>query len=715
MIQLLLALVLAAASAPQQPIKGRFCIAESKAVLSDGACRDVTGLTFEIAPAAAERLFLWTASDARTAQIGAVPADATRVALDSDERREVKLALRGEASRGWPLDVRILVGARKYAWRFTVPAGSASRLERLIVPAGSYVLEIRADRHRPLRARIDGTKAAHDLSRLRLEPLPRVRGIVGDAEQKPIAYSTVTLPDGSLCTTADEQGAFTCELPERTPEVVAINATGYGTREIKIERSRSDIDLGTIELSKGQPLTVRISRDAADTERVKVMLLSDLPDRYEHSRLKTEELENGQERIRFEDLSPGRYLVVLSGTQPLERLTVPVEIKAGEETATDVTLEPFRLDAVVFFGDEPLRQGRLTVTDREHGWREEINLTEDGTFGGTMWQKGVVSGIVTLARGMIPEFLSSPTLGADPSHWEIRIKKREIVGRIVDAASRQPVAKASIHMVADLERLPNEQGGGNSRRLQGTVTVGPDSSFRILANRPGNYELTVNAPEYTTKIVKVVVGAEDTSKTIDVAMEAGVEQPLEIVSSSGSPIPNVAILEGVQNEVNPQFILKADSEGKFALRGRPGDVRTLYFVPREGSFAIARIRIPSLSGSVKPQQVVVPPVAGAIRVRALDPDDNPVPTRIIFRYNGEFMPPAIIRFVTERVLGTDRSGVGLLSRLPAGAYEVWAVGSFADEQQLIGSNGTLRPPERVGLSAGEASVTVRAPKLNERR
>jgi len=75
------------------------------------------------------------------------------------------------------------------------------------------------------------------------------------------------------------------------------------------------------------------------------------------------------------------------------------------------------------------------------------------------------------------------------------------------------------------------------------------------------------------------------------------------------------------------------------------------------------------------------------------------------------VPPAILRFITgDDTMTSNSSGEGVFRRLPAGTYELWAFRDQADELQLIATNGGVRAPTRVGLSAGEATVTVQAPK-----
>jgi len=111
-------------------------------------------------------------------------------------------------------------------------------------------------------------------------------------------------------------------------------------------------------------------------------------------------------------------------------------------------------------------------------------------------------------------------------------------------------------------------------------------------------------------------------------------------------------------------------------------------------------------GEAKPLQVVVPPAAGSLRVRTVNDKKEARPAGLLLRYNGEFVPNAMLRFVTGDEAHTFPGGESVIPRLPAGTYELWPLMGKNDEAQLIASGGTLRAPVRVGLASGEQSVIV---------
>jgi hypothetical protein len=696
MTPFLTAILIAATVQAETPVKGRLCIAEPKAMLTAGNCTDVAGKKLEIEAADRERLFLWSSADGAAAQLGAVPAKTAAIDLEADGQSQIKLTIRGDETRGWPADVRFIV-IGKEEWRSVLPARTAARLQQVTVPSGTYAIHLGAERHRPFsRARIDASKAVA-LGELRLLPLPIVRGKVIGIDDKPVAGAVVSFAD-KVCTTANEQGEFACELRPVRDEAIVVSQSGYASREIGLNRDTGDVDLGVIRLATGQSLTVQLQR-TEPIEDLKLTLYYESPTKYEHTRLRTKTIAPSEEEVRFDDLGPGKYHLVFEGKQPLEKLAVTTTIEEGKEAVQQVEIDPFQVEGAIFFGDEPLRDAKLEIGGPDHTWRRTVAVNAEGKFAGTMWQKDgrVIAFLSSPAFGS-SELIEAPDLGDDPSIWEIRIARRMLLGRVVDADTKQPVAKPNIHMVAERE----DRGG----TLHTTVPVNAEGQFQILAHRPGTYHLQVSAPDYVASIIDVKISAADATRNLEIGLERGIVQVLEIVSPSGAPMSNALVLEGIQkNRNNPEFFWNADASGRLNLRGMPGEMRLLYVVPREGSFAVVRLQIPYSSNNAKPRQIIVPPAVGTLRVLTEDADGKPVRAGILIRHNGEFLPGAIRSRVTRNLI-LPRVGEILLPRFPAGTYEVWALSSEEDEVALIASNGALREPARVGLSAGEASVTV---------
>ena len=688
MLSALLALLLLATAADevQPPPRGRLCIGD--------ACSDTTTATIVVKPADHERRFFWLSADAKTAYAGVIAAKSESIVLDPEAFSAFDVTIDGDATRGWPLDVDVMLGAGpQKEWKWTLDRDAAKRLRRLYVPRGTYFLRASAEHHNSVRKRVTAGAEPSKLA-LHFVPLPVARGIVVDAEDKPIAAATIALPDETFCAAANEQGAFNCELPERLPEVIVVSSSGYAPRELAIVRETlgTGVDFGRLRLSSARTLRLKIVRPEPAPARVSLFL--DTLTRYDHSKLKTIAIKEREESVRF-DAAEGKYFVVVEGEGPLERVEVPLTMK-DENSEHEIRIEPFQVVGTARFGEDPL-EGTLEIVAPEHTWRERLAIV-NGAFSATMWQGGEVRAWVSGPAMKGSELLSSPKLGEDPSRWDIRIEKRMIVGRVFDAETKAAVTEAGINVVAE---------GEGSKSYFGAA-IEPDGSYQILANSLGTYTLRVISPQHMPYTTELRITAEDRVRKHDIALERGVLQPIDVVTSSGAAI-HASILEGVQSDrVNPEIMTGTDERGHYELRGSPRQSRLLYIVPREGSFAVARVQLPATSADAKPMQIVVPPVVGALRVRSVDAEAKARSASLLFRYNGEFVPGAIMRFVTGD-MGTGPTGEALLPRLPAGTYEIWALAGRDDELKLIASGGTLREPVRVGLSSGEQAVTVVAP------
>jgi hypothetical protein len=678
--------LLVAATENVEP-QGRLCIGE--------ACSETTSATIAVKPADRERRFFWLSADAKTAYAGVIAPKAESVVLDPEAYSALDTAIEGDVTRGWPLDVTMTLGVSlESQWSWKLDRDEAKRLRRLYVPRGTWRLTAKAEHHHTLRVRVVAGAKPSKLD-VHFIPLALARGIVVDAEDKPIADASIRWPDETLCATANEQGAFTCELPERLPEVLVVSRDGYGARELPIVRATLGpiVDFGRVRLSAGRLLTVKVMQPEPSPARVSLFFIGP---HYEHSKLKTMSIQEREETVRF-DAAKGSYLVVVEGDEPLERLEVPVTMEDAD-AEHEIRVTPFQLVGNVRFGEEPLAEGTVEIVAPEHTWRVPL-LLKDGAFGATMWQDGVVRGWVNGPEIAAGELFESPKLGEDPSHWDIRIEKRMIVGRVFDAVTKAPVTEPSFEVVAD---------SGDSQAYF-PAEMQPDGSYRILASRPGTYTLRVESPKYMPYKAELRVTADDRTRTHDIALESGVLQPIEVVFPDGVGFPHVGVFEGVQpDRANPELMSATDERGHYELRGLAGQTRLLYFIPREGSFAIARVQLPRTGRDFKPLQVVIPPPSCALRVRTTDENGTQIPAGLLIRYNGEFVRGAILRFITGDK-GTGRTGEALFPRLPPGSYELWALAGDDDEDQLLASAGASREPVRVGLSGGEQAVTVVAP------
>ena len=125
-------------------------------------------------------------------------------------------------------------------------------------------------------------------------------------------------------------------------------------------------------------------------------------------------------------------------------------------------------------------------------------------------------------------------------------------------------------------------------------------------------------------------------------------------------------------------------DGAVQLALNPHEKRTLFVIPREGSFAIVQIAAESPSDHVK---VIVPRPEASIGIRATRKDGTAIPNvGLMLRYNGHMIPGEAVQALAlqqSTVVFIDADGVATLAGLPLGHYEIWPVLTRKQQRELL--------------------------------
>jgi hypothetical protein len=676
--------------------KGTLCLLHK----NDQQCTATEGLTVPVVPAETSRAFVWASADGSRLLLGTIAAKASTVSLDEKPRSNVALAISGDRKRGWPLDARLTFAAKGQEWSFPLKTKVVAKLRNVrLPPASSYLLTIAADHHfiakRTMKAQKDVA-----LGEIVLKPLPLIFGRVVTMKDEPIAGVQIVRPEGKIQTTTNEQGQFRSELAEPIPDEVLVTQANFASVLLPLVQLSAEADLGTIHLGTGFKLALRLVRPDVENLPLRVGLLRETPEKNEPSPIAQRELREKDDQVSFPDLSAGKYVVVIEGKEPLQRLSKEFEMKDADREE-EIRIAPFRLDGSVRIGEEPmLGGGNLDLRGPAHAWRVNVSIDDSGRFGGSMWQRGIVIGFLNAAD--INELVFSPALGTDPSAWDIQFHRRYIRGRIFDEETNQPVQQASLRL---------QVVAGDSQSIS-SVPIDPDGRYSILAERAGTYELRAAAPEHVPAKATVSVAAEDaTDRQFDFPLARGFQQVVEFVWPSGQAVADAPVVEGIASDgfgINPERTYTTDGTGRLTLNLRRSEVKTIYILPRDGSFGIAHV-VAAESSDANPLRLIVPAPAGALRAEMRDADDKPLPAMLLFRFNGELIPQPVILHLTGQY---ENSPTLRVPNLPAGAYEIWAVPVVNYAFAALAGRVPSRAPLRVGLTVGEQSFTVVAGPLN---
>jgi hypothetical protein len=143
-----------------------------------------------------------------------------------------------------------------------------------------------------------------------------------------------------------------------------------------------------------------------------------------------------------------------------------------------------------------------------------------------------------------------------------------------------------------------------------------------------------------------------------------------------------------------------NEKGEVDLPKKPGQSRSVFIVPRDGSFAFSRV------DDLEELAVTIPPPRATIIVRSVDTEGQPL-SRIwlVMRFNGIALPFEVQQSLVRQqgaVTVSGNDGNVVLRSLPLGAYEFWPVGSVAEVRAVMS-----------GLGKDAPVVIAAAPGLNE--
>ena len=704
------ALVVAASSASASGAgvhEGTLCVAgrERKIVLSAAQCRpadDHLTIRDEVSGRAAgdEGTILWVARD-----FSRVVAATTAGAADTARRTVVGLSVATKTLAPLREDVEITVGADEgRSWRWSIPYTDVSRFTSLELLPGQYTITVRAKGYLTVsldRLRIRAHDAAISIGTFRMIALPKASGKVVDRKGRSVANAEVALPTGAKCAISDQEGLFQCQLGEPLPSSLQIRHAGSATREIPLPAMTADVDLGRIELSAPSGIRVQIKRGAGAARPIKVEALRRVQDQWTYKVVASTTAPAAKDEVILGNLQAGSYMLRLSSS-PLERIALPVDVPEGGRIDEIVTIEPFDLRGSLKYGVAELHIGTVELTAPEHAWSATLPIASDGSFGGTMWQTGTFTAVITAPELPAGEFVTSPELRPTARDWEIRLTRRVIQGRILESRSQEPVRGAALacdEMLSD----------GTFKRVSAPIAA--DGSFELTAGKNGEYRCVASAPEFG--VTRQVVRVEDSSASVirlDFSLTRGGEHDLVVTWPDGSPVGNARVAAGLRDAFgNAESLLFTDAMGTVQLRSAGSVSRTIVVLPQEGSFAIQRIALTDDVQEGGPTRVEVPTPSGLIRVSVHDAGGAAVANAIVVvRYNGGIVPPAIVQLLAGGSTRTSALGDLVLRRIPAGRYEFWATRTMHEAMTLIESGPGARPSGtydfRDGTLAADATV-----------
>lgn len=534
---------------------------------------------------------------------------------------------------------------------------------------------------------------------------PHLRGVVRDSDGRPVARAVVhvasELEEERPIGGADDEGRFDLRAP--IVGDVWLRATARGAFEGRsgpwAAVEGADRDGIVIEVDDGITLEGVVRwPDGAPAAGATVSIAT--PGAYGADALATAEADG---RFRFGNLLERSRFVLTARAR--ERGAAP-DSDAPEWTARTTSAESGGKDVELVLGAGHTLRGRLVDDLGEPvagGFVDAVPSEEDATLregietvesraDGAFELAGVPDGewVVRAARPGQPPHFETVVLPDDRGDELVFVLDRSatIRGRLLDA-TRSPVDGASLSAATD--------------RLWGTPlgarAVG-GGRFALENLRPGDVEVRVTAPGYSTSTTTFELGPGETRDDVEIVLQPAARVAGRVLDAESRPWAHAQLVCESEAPGRQRRAATSDAAGEFAFEVDPGPVTVRVLAGGGAAVRPAPVKVTAIAGEVVRVEVGGPP-PGKLRVRGVVRAGGPVSrARVMFDDRARSTDETSRRSTVTDELGryeTVLTGAGRFVAAAQLAEDVRA----AQVLELVGSDAV------VDLDFGRASVRGR--------
>jgi Carboxypeptidase regulatory-like domain len=487
----------------------------------------------------------------------------------------------------------------------------------------------------------------------------RLSGTVVDAASKtPIFGALVTTVGGKRIGITDKSGKFSSAV--KNLPAIRISAPNHATKTVPMTSASTDVDLGRILLWRGGKVTAlmpsSIHRD------LQWSIGRGDPTSRTIELVREGRWSPGHPELVITDLEPAHYLLTLQGAEPLQKYALPVLVDEGTDLRVPITISPSVMELQVNTGDHPLPDATVKFEHTTLFWKATVQCDARGRASTELWQGGKFW-VFTQTSGMIVDGqIREVSATAERVSLSIDLPGHTIHGRVIDDTSGAPIPGVNVALEIASKGARN-------------VVTEPDGSFEFRAVQEGRHTLRAYKRGYKVSRgsrLTVDRDAADQNQTITMVAESS-SRVAKVIDSSGAPISGAQAFFGFGADVN--LLESSDDGGSVPI---PEGTGTLFVVPPSGSFAFRNIA----ADEREPVIVSVLPARGMLTITSESTKHDPIPyVLFVLRVNGTLLPPAVVgRLAATQNLPfrTDSDGRAILTRLPAGRYDIWPVRSRSD-------------------------------------
>ncbi|MDP9360087.1 MAG: carboxypeptidase-like regulatory domain-containing protein [Acidobacteriota bacterium] len=522
-----------------------------------------------------------------------------------------------------------------------------------------------------------------DLGTIRLPSGRSVHGRITDSASAPVNGARIwalrPAPGGAVTAWAagrivqassDAEGLFDVRGLTPGPALLRIDAPDFARAYRDVLVDENAMDLGVIELARGQTVAVKAGRADAAVARL------DLRGNSLDADMLTAPVVVGEAHLRH--VPAGRYKVtVLSGNAVVCDRNVDVN-------DTDVSVEcaaPMTVSGRVLLGGAPASGGTLT-------WVQPSQT--DGLIQTTSSPLGAIQQrVYGLGGGIVSVLVQSDgtfeTNQLRPGDWQVGWRSADSVGTpdrlftIPDAAEAQIVVEFSGSVIRGrvLDQSNDPVPGARVREIQGPLysMAAPDGSFAMTAVPPGIHRLQASLAGRASAVadVRVEAGKQAPDVVLQIGDAAQKVLSVRVVGIDGEPKPNAFVFVELTGGIIKTVTADANGVATTSVaEGLPELTRLVAFAG--GSWAFGEFR--HEADDPGPYQADVRFTStGALRIRSATVSGTPVLLAPQVPGDLAWMLARIGTFVSV----APQSPL-VVNGLPAGTYEV-RVGS----EQMVGS------------------------------
>lgn len=620
-------------------------------------CRPVTGDRLRVAPAEVERPFVWWDGNRTGLALGVLPAGGETIARE--KWRTVPLLLEGDDPQSWPqpVTIRLKFPARRVpAVEAVIGARATGTLRRIHYEPREGTLELIAPHHRPVVLSL-----AHDgPAAVRFTRYPAISGMVIDSETRlPTAGAEVFLPSDELLARTGPDGRFVADVTEGWPAQIRVKAPERAARTLDVPPAVRSFDAGVVELSKGGTLRVVLDREKP--------VALELTRRGDRDSKPVARRDGARGAVDIAGLAPGSYDLLVRGDEPLQRLTMAVQIRDAQTAEVVPDIRPVDLLVRVRAGARAVAAAQIAIGPANGAWTSTVTTDEEGVARHELWDRGDFGAFVT-GPG-VDTFAHRILAGSTGIEWIIEAPTGRVAGTVRDAEGGSPVRGARVTLETD--------GGGAVTQV--AVDSDADGRFSFSNVAPGAQTLIVDARGYVRGARSFHLEPDRDAGEQTIRLDRALEQTFAVSLANGRPAAGAVLVDAVTMQQH-----LADDQGLASVGFRAGEQRTLYVLPREGSFTAVEASAPR--GAPVPVRVTVPPGDAVIVIHARSTSGDPVPgIRFAVRYNGRVLSEAVRTALYQQhgfPFATGSDGTAMLRNVPAGLYELWPYAG-ADEREAI--------------------------------